>query len=87
MERVRFEELRMKQEVKEEGKETEKLLCPKAGTATSSPSETESSQSIKGFGEKRLKMNEKLVEQLLEQLQQENQQPQNSSLTWKSKMR
>jgi hypothetical protein len=29
MEQEKVEELRMKQEVKEEGKETEKLLCPK----------------------------------------------------------
>jgi hypothetical protein len=44
------EEAKMKEqnmtEVKEEIKEQEKLLCPKAGTATSSPIETTTSQSF-----------------------------------------
>jgi hypothetical protein len=42
------EEVEMKKEIKEELKEQEKLLCPKAGTATSSPSDTQPSQSDKG---------------------------------------
>jgi hypothetical protein len=37
MEQTNSEERKMEQQTKEETKETEKLLCPKAGTATSAP--------------------------------------------------
>jgi hypothetical protein len=43
IERSGQEEIEMKKEIKEEVNEQEKLLCPKAGTATSSPVHTEAS--------------------------------------------
>ena len=42
------EEIKMEQQIKEETKEPDKLLCPKAGTATSSPAiRTKSSSNLK----------------------------------------
>ena len=64
------EELRMKEQVKEETKEQEKLLCPKAGTATSSPTssmEPSNKQSIlhDAVNEERKPMLSELLEELL----------------------
>jgi hypothetical protein len=44
---LRREEIGMEQPIEEENKETEKLLCPKAGTTTSSPIVTAQSQTLK----------------------------------------
>ncbi len=53
MKEVISEEIEMKQQVKEEAKESEKLLCPKAGTATSSPIESTPSQTKRALARKR----------------------------------
>ena len=45
MEQTIKEELEMKEQIKEEMKDPEKLLCPKAGTATSSPNDLTAFQS------------------------------------------
>jgi hypothetical protein len=49
MEQPNIEEVKMEQQIKEEIKEPEKLLCPKAGTATSSPNESNTVPVLLGF--------------------------------------
>jgi hypothetical protein len=46
------EELEMENPMKNQTESTEKLLCPKAGTATSSPIETAPSRTKRALGER-----------------------------------